>query len=63
MAWNFHCILKFHSQQYPVCMLLLQSRRTLCDPVDCDPLGSSVHEILTARIRAWVTMPSSRGFF
>ena len=34
---------------------------TLCDPVDCSPPGSSVHEILQARILEWVAMPSSRG--
>ena len=34
---------------------------TLCDPMDCSPLGSSVHGILQARIREWVAMPSSRG--
>ena len=34
---------------------------TLCDPVDCSPPGSSVHEILQARILEWVATPSSRG--
>ena len=33
----------------------LQSRPTLCDPMDCSPPGSSVQE--------WVAMPSSRGSF
>ena len=28
--------------------------------MDCSPLGSSVHEILQARILEWVTVPSSR---
>ena len=32
-----------------------------CDPMDCSPLGSSVHGILQARILEWVAMPSSRG--
>ena len=40
---------------------LLQSCPTLCDPVDCSLPGSSVHEILPARILKWVAMPSSRG--
>ena len=40
---------------------LLQSCPTRCDPVDCSPPGSSVHEILQARILEWVAMPSSRG--
>ena len=29
--------------------------------MDCSPPGSSVHEILQARILVWVAMPSSRG--
>ena len=33
---------------------------TLCDPMECSPSGSSVHEILQARILEWVAMPSSR---
>ena len=28
-------------------------------PVDCSPPGSSVHEILQARILEWVAIPSS----
>ena len=32
----------------------------LYDPRDCSPPGSSVHEILQARIQGWVAMPSSR---
>ena len=37
-----------------------QSCPTLCDPVDCSPPGSSVHDILQARILEWVAMPFSR---
>ena len=33
---------------------------TLCDPMDCSPPGSSVHEILQARIVEWVAISSSR---
>ena len=32
-----------------------------CDPMNCSPPGSSVHEILQARIREWVAMPFSMG--
>ena len=39
----------------------LQSCLTLCDSMDCSPLGSSVRGILQARILEWVAMPSSRG--
>ena len=31
-----------------------QSCRTLCNPVDCSPPGSSVRRILQARILEWV---------
>ena len=30
----------------------------LCNPMDCSPLGSSVHGILQGRILEWVAMPS-----
>ena len=33
----------------------------LCDPMDCSLPGSSVHEILQARILEWVAIPISRG--
>ena len=36
---------------------LLQSCPILCDPMDCSPLGSSVHGILQARILEWVAFP------
>ena len=38
---------------------LLQSCLTLCNPMDCRPLGSSSHRLLQARILEWVAMPSS----
>ena len=34
---------------------------TLCDPVDCNLPGSSVHGILQARIVEWVAISFSRG--
>ena len=36
---------------------------TLCDPMDCSPLGSSVHGIFQARILEWVAICYSRGSF
>ena len=42
-------------------MLVVQWYPTLWDPMDCSPPGSSVHEILQARILEWVTIPFSRG--
>ena len=38
----------------------LQSCPTLCNPMNCSPPGSSVHEILQARILEWVATPCSR---
>ena len=38
----------------------LQSRPTLCDPIDGSPPGSSVPGILQARILKWVAIPFSR---
>ena len=40
-----------------MCAKSLQSYPTLCNPMDCSLLGSSVHGILQARILEWVTMP------
>ena len=39
----------------------LQSCLTLCDPMDCSPLGSSVLGILQARILEGVAIPFSRA--
>ena len=42
---------------YLVVVLVAQS----CDPMDCNPLGSSVRGILQARIPGWVAISCSRG--
>ena len=39
----------------------LQLCPTLCDPTDCSPPSSSVHEILQARILAWAAITSFRA--
>ena len=39
----------------------LQLCPTLCNPIACSLLHSSVHGILQARTLEWVSMPSSRG--
>ena len=44
-------------------VLVIQLCLTLCDPVDCSPLGSFVYGILQARILEWVAMSFSRGSF
>ena len=38
-----------------------QSCLTLCDPMHCSPLGSSVHGILQVRILEWVAMFPNPG--
>ena len=38
-----------------------QSRPILCDPMDWNPPGSSVHWIFQARILDWVAIPFSRA--
>ena len=42
-------------------VLVTQSCATLCNPMDCGPLGSSVHGILQAGTLEWVAIPFSRG--
>ena len=46
--------------QYLVRTKSLQPCPTLCDSMDCNPQGSSVHGILQAGILEWVAMPFSR---
>ena len=38
-----------------------QSYPTLCDLMDCSPLGSPAHGIFQTRILEWVIISSSRG--
>ena len=50
--------------QKNVKMLVSQScawQITVCNPMDCNLPGSSVHEILQTRILEWITIPFSRG--
>ena len=42
-------------------LLVIQSCLTLCDPMDCSLLGSSVHGILQARILEWVAISYYKG--
>ena len=44
-----------------VVVLFAQLCLTLCDPMDCNLPGSSVHGILQARILEWAAIPFSRG--
>ena len=38
-------------------VLVTQSCLTLWGPMDCNPPGSSVHEIFQARILEWIAIP------
>ena len=44
-----------------VLCLVTQPCPSLCDHMDCIPLGSCVHGILQARTLEWVAVPFSRG--
>ena len=44
-----------------MCVLVVQSCPTLCDPMDCSPPGFSVRRILQARVLEWVVISFSRG--
>ena len=52
------------STYIPMCMsvLVAQLYLTLCDPMDCSPPGSSVHEILQARILGCIATSFSRVY-
>ena len=64
VSWYISFFLSFKLLKM-LCMCVhaksLEAFPSLCDPMDCSPPGSSVHEILQARILEWVAMPSSRG--
>ena len=43
--------------------LVAQLCVTLCDPMDCNPSGSSLHGMLQARILEWLATSCSKGIF
>ena len=57
-GWWSHRIL--HPSSRCLCKSF-QSCPTLCDPMDCSPPGSSVHEILQVRILQWVAVSLLEG--
>ena len=59
--WSFAQVHFSVSRYVWIYVLVVQSRLTLCNPMDCSPPGSSVQGILQARILAWVAIPFSRG--
>ena len=61
MFFHYAWPLKVWRRNLPLRAHSLQLCPTLCDPMDHNPPGSSVHGILQARILEWVALPSSRG--
>ena len=62
-SWDlqgFHGVTRSCHCPVVVVVLLAQSCLTLCDPMDCNPPGSSVHGLLQARILEWVAISFSR---
>ena len=64
---SLHAILHTHPEHTPgfpqyacVCVQLCP---VLCDPMNCNPPGSSVHGIFQASILEWVAISFSRGSF
>ena len=55
--------IRIFSNALTMCAKLLQSCLTLCNPMDYNLPGSSVHGILQARILEWIAVPSSRGSY
>ena len=49
------------SKKAQVKVLVAQKYPALCDPMNCSPPGSSVHEILQVRILEWIAISFSRG--
>ena len=43
-----------------VVVSVTQSCLTVCDPMDCSLLGSSIHEILQARVLEWAAISCTR---
>ena len=43
-----------------LCVLVTWLCLIVCNPMDCSPVGFSIHGILQARILEWVAIPFSR---
>ena len=69
LSWWCHTSCAYILQQWIMpymimcACLVARSCLTHCDPMDCSPLGSSVHGISQARILEWVAISFSRGSF
>ena len=66
VLFSTYIILLHHQLQIfmvlSVCAQSFQSCLTLCDPMDCSPLGFSAHGIFQAKILEWVAISSSRYY-
>ena len=67
MCYTFgNCIIFYYKTWHLYCaseLKVAQSCPTLCNSMDCSPPGSSLHEILQARILQWVAIPFSKRSF
>ena len=54
--------LKYSKISFSCVCLATQLCLTLCDPIDCNPSGPSVHGMLQARLLEWVAISFSRRF-
>ena len=62
MEWKVEVVKDFAPKfLHSVLCLVAQSCLTLCNPVDCSPLGSSVHGIYQARTLEWVAISFSNA--
>ena len=61
MMINLNVFLQMQEYCIWMCAQSFKSCVTLCDPMECNPPGSSVHGILQARILEWVAISFSRG--
>ena len=50
-----------HSHPHILVCSVAQLRPTLCEPMDCNPPGSSVHGISQVEVLEWVAISSPRG--
>ena len=58
---DFHLKLSQHLTSYESESEVAQSCPTLCDPMDCSLLGSSVHGTFQVKVLEWVAISFSRG--
>ena len=55
IGWKIEQLAEITQLKVKVKVKSLSSVR-LCDPMDCSPLGSSVHAIFQARVLEWVAI-------